>query len=240
MFILLQKACFSFIGYIIAILIFCVIYKTIFIKHNVKKNRIVGICFIILSIILDLYFLTFRNIYNFSSIFSKISIIIGVSFLKIYSKNLFLSKKIYIALSINICLILGMIYFRITYCFQVTSGVLCYMCYASRVNVYSLFTIVIDILFISTLFILSIIMYKPKQFLYICPHCGAYTTVLQENIKNTNSQCSFCKADRILLNEKPTIDKKEFENHIFNTYLKNYPQFDENLYLERISKEQRK
>ena len=243
---LLQEFCLKSIEYIIAILLFCVIYKIIFIKYDISKNKIVGICFIVFSIIIHSYYFNYYtdyyfninwNIYIFNSILSKIFAIIGVSFLRSISKKTLLNKKYiyYIILIINTTLMISIIYFN-----NVSSNVLYYLYHISYGDIPAFLTIVIDILFISTLFILSIIMYKPKQILYICPHCGAYTTVLQENIKNANPQCSFCKTDRILLNEKPTKDKRKFENYIFTTYLKNYPQFDEKLYLERISKEQSK
>lgn len=174
-----------------------------------------------------LFFMVF-SISVFVYIFIKNKQIINTF---IYSKKLFIILYLFLGWAVS---------YIFTYMFMGLKLDSFFICF-SIVNLY-----LIIYCFILTLYIIalkirkSVEKNKPKQILYICPHCGAYTTVLQENIKNANPQCSFCETNRILINEKPTKDKRKFENHILTTYLKNYPQFDENLYLERISKEQNK
>ena len=82
---------------------------------------------------------------------------------------------------------------------------------------------------------------------YVCPKCGSYQFMssnvyrLSNRIEIIDKLCSYCNTEKVLINvNQKFYYKNEFENHILNTYLKNYPQFDENLYLERISKEQSK
>lgn len=256
---------FEFFLNFFSIVLFTILYRVYFVNKR-YKNKVIPIILIISFIILisrysysiflweffynklcymleieitDYMYHLLKNIFL---IIAHLCIIIGVGTLNIYKpKKIFFNNCLFIIELITFT-ILTFITKKYFYpIMNLFSGNLKIYYNMSCIVIFFLNLLYILILYTIALKIRRYVETKqPKEFLYICPHCGAYASVLQENIKNANKQCYYCKTDRILLNEKPTKNKSKFDNYLFNTYLKNYPQFDEKLYLERIGKEQSK
>lgn len=78
---------------------------------------------------------------------------------------------------------------------------------------------------------------------YVCPKCGCYQFItsnvkkLSNEIKKIDKSCVYCNEEKVLISiNKDFRSEEEFNNHILNTYLKNYPQFNEDLYIQRMNK----